>query len=221
MGILNRKLTNSLRINLVAAISQKSKISEQYRTIRTNFLSSVNGENYQTIVMTSPKRGEGKSTTVANFAIALAQQGKKILLIDADLRSPGSSLQSAFNIGNSIGLSNVLIGRNLMEDAIYNTDIRGLDLLTSGPVPHNPAELLGSKSMDIVIDTVNKNYDVVLFDTPPVFEVSDAKIIANKCDGLILVLRWGKTKNEDAIEAKRLLESASAKLLGVILNDKT
>jgi protein-tyrosine kinase len=208
-------------VNLVTAISQKSKISEQYRTIRTNFLSSINGLNYETIVITSPKSGDGKSTTAANFAVTLAQQGKKVLLIDADLRNPGSALQSAFNIGNFIGLSNVLIGRNLIEDAIYHTDIRGLDLLPSGHVPHNPAELLGSKSMDKVIDNVKKNYDVVIFDTPPVFEVSDAKIIANKCEGLILVLRWGKTKNEDAIEAKRLLESASAKLLGVILNDKT
>ncbi|WP_257984266.1 CpsD/CapB family tyrosine-protein kinase [Neobacillus cucumis] len=219
MALLNRKsLQLKKKINLITATNQNCKISEQYRTIRTNFLSSLNCINSRTIIITSPGHDEGKSTTAVNFAISLAQQGKKVLLIDADLRNP--ILHYSFKMENSIGLSNVLSGNLLLEDSIYRSGIRDLDLLTSGPIPFNPAELLGSEVMGKLIETVSGQYDVVLFDTPPVLEVSDAKIIANQCDGVILVVRYGKTKNEQAIEVKKFLESSKANLLGTIINNK-
>ncbi|MEH7355998.1 CpsD/CapB family tyrosine-protein kinase [Neobacillus drentensis] len=219
MKLVNKKSPQIIkRMGLIVETNQYCNISEQYRTIRTNFLSSHNCLNSRTITITSPKREDGKSTTASNFAISLAQQGKKVLLIDADLRNP--TLNITFKMENYVGLSDVLVGRNIIEDSIFRSGINGLDLMTSGPIPFNPTELLGSKKMEILIETVSILYDVILFDTPPVLEVSDAKIIANQCDGQILVIRWGKTKNEEAIEAKKILESAKAKLLGVILNDK-
>ena len=219
LDLINRG-TKSLKkkISLIAATNQSCKISEQYRTIRTNLLSSLNGIYFRTLVITSPNREDGKSTTAANLAISLAQQGKKVLLIDADLRN--ATLYSTLKIDNSIGLSSVLAGRTMLEDAINKTEVKGLDVIPSGPVPVNPADLLGSHAMGVLIEMVNGIYDIVLFDTPPVLEVADAKIIANQCDGLILVIRWGKTKSEEAIEAKKLVESANSKLFGVILNDK-
>ncbi|MEH7112576.1 CpsD/CapB family tyrosine-protein kinase [Neobacillus niacini] len=219
MGINNKKKINRLKkVSLVAVNNQKGKISEQYRIIRTNFLTSIDCKNSQTLTITSPNQEEGKSTTAANFAISLAQQGKKVLLVDADLRN--SSMHYIFKVDNSFGLSSLLVGERELEYIINKTEINGLDFLPSGPVPNNPAELLGSKKMELFINTVIRQYDIVLFDTPAVLEVADAKIIANLCDGILLVIRWGKTKSNEAKDAKKLLESASAKLLGVILNSK-
>nr|WP_263325062.1 CpsD/CapB family tyrosine-protein kinase [Neobacillus sp. Marseille-Q6967] len=219
MKLIDRKSSQlKKKINLITATNPNGIISEQYRKIRTNFLSCPNSINPQTVIITSPNQEEGKSTTAANFAVSLAQQGKNVLLIDANLRK--SSLHSSFKVDNSIGLSNVLKGRNQLNDVIVQTEIKGLDLIPSGPPPLNPAELLGSNEMELLIDNVIKRYDMVLFDTPGVLEFADAKILANQCDSLILVIRWGKTKNEAAIEAKRLLEPDKAKLLGVILNDR-
>ncbi|WP_342432786.1 CpsD/CapB family tyrosine-protein kinase [Neobacillus sp. FSL H8-0543] len=219
MELLNRKSPNIMKkAGIITAINQNCRVSEQYRTIRTNFLSSLKGNTSRTLIITSPNRGEGKSTTAANFAISLAQQGKKVLLVDTDLRN--SKLHAIFNLNNNIGLSNVLIGNNLLEDTIKKTEISGLDIIPSGPAPFNPAELLGSLAMELLIEKVNSLYDVVVFDTPPVLEVADAKIMANQCDSLILVIQFGKTQSDEAIEAKKLLESASAQLLGVILNGK-
>jgi protein-tyrosine kinase len=218
LKLMNRKSSHlNKKVNLIVASNQNCKISEQYRTIRTNFLSSINCVNSRTLIITSPNGQEGKSTTAANFAISLALQGKKVLLIDANMRNP--ILDLTFKIDNSIGLSSVLKGRIRFEDTIDKTDIKGLDLLTSGPVPINPTELLGSQNMEALIKTAVGLYEVIVFDTPPILEVSDAKILANQCDGLLLVIRSGRTKSAETIRAKKLLESSNTKLLGIILND--
>ncbi|WP_316569589.1 CpsD/CapB family tyrosine-protein kinase [Neobacillus sp. YIM B06451] len=215
---MNRKSSfPSKKISLVAATNPTCKISEQYRTIRTNYLSSIDCMNARTILITSANEQEGKSTFAANFAISLAQQGKKVLLIDANLRNP--ILDFSFKMENSIGLSSVLKGRVRFEDTIAKTDIKGVDLLTSGPIPLNPAELLGSPNMESLISTVAGLYDVVLFDTFSILEVSDAKILANQCDGLIIVIQSGETSVDDIVKIKRQLEHCKTKLLGIILNE--
>lgn len=218
MPLKSIKSSNKIdKINLVTSKSPNSKISEEYRTIRTNLLGSMDGRKTQSLIVTSPNYNDGKSTTAANLAISITQLGKKVLLIDADLRNP--MLFFAFKFNNSVGLSNVLTGDTRLEDAIKQTEIKGLDLLTSGSLAVNAADLLSSKLMKSVIETATNQYDMVLIDTPPVLEVADVKIFSDYCDGVILVVRYRKTENNDLIQAKKLLANSS-NLVGIILNNK-
>ena len=214
-----KQKTNSSNRTLIAHTNPRSPISEQYKTIRTNieFSSSVNGA-IRTLVVTSSGPGEGKSTTVANLAVVFAQQGKKVLLIDADLRKP--TVHYTFRKDNTIGLTNVLTKQAELSQAASESDIENLYILSSGPIPPNPAELLGSKAMDELLNQAEQSFDLVLFDTPPVLAVTDAQILSSKCDGSILVVRSNATIIEAATKAKDLLMAAQAKLLGVVLNDK-
>ena len=210
--------TQSNNRKLISKVNPRSPISEQYRTIRTNIeYSSVEGEIHS-IVVTSAGPEEGKSTTVANLAVVFAQQGKKVLLIDADLRKP--TIQYTFQVDNKYGLTNILMKQRTLAESIQHTDDDQLYILTCGPIPPNPAEILGSKTMEELLKEANEKFDIVLFDAPPVLAVTDAQILANKCDGTILVVASEKTENEQAIKAKELLESARGKLLGVVLNNK-
>lgn len=205
--------------SLVAHKDPKSPIAEQYRTIRTNIQFSAVDKEFETLMVTSAGPGEGKSTTSANLAIVLAQQGKKVLLIDADLRKP--TMQYTFHVENIVGLTNVLTHQAELNDAIEETGIENLHILTSGPIPPNPAELLGSKAMQELITSVKADYDLILFDTPPVLAVTDAQILSNQCEGVILVVHSGKTEVDAITKAKELLTNAKAKILGVVLNQKS
>jgi protein-tyrosine kinase len=204
--------------NLITFYSPRAVITEQYRTIRTNIEFSSVDESIKSILVTSSAPGEGKSTTVANLAVVFAQQGKKVLLIDADLRKP--TVHYTFQTDNLNGLTNVLTKQSSIEMAVSQTYVENLAVLTSGPIPPNPAELLGSKAMEDLLESVKQEYDVVIFDTPPILAVTDAQILANKCDGTILVVNSGKTVIEPAVRAKELLLSSKGKLLGVVLNQK-
>jgi protein-tyrosine kinase len=170
-------------------------------------------------MITSPKFGEGKSMVTANLAISIARQGEKVLVIDADLRKP--TLHFMFKVENKIGLTDVLDGKILMKEAVNKTAIKRLDLLTSGDIPINSTELLSSELMKQLMEEAAIDYDIVLFDTPPVLKVADTSILANQCDSVILVVKYGKTESEKALEAKTLLERARAKVLGIILNGKS
>jgi capsular exopolysaccharide synthesis family protein len=211
------KINNKIR-QLITKINPKSPISEQYRTIRTNIqFASVDNE-IQSLIVTSSGPGEGKSTTAANLAVVYAQAGKKVLLIDADLRKP--TVHYTFRLDNLTGLSNVLVGEKTIEEAANCTDIENLDVISCGPIPPNPSELLASKKMEQFIKDATGDYDLVIFDTPPVLAVTDAQILANMVDGSILVVRSKKTELESATKAKDILEPAKAKLLGTVLNDR-
>ncbi|MBP1915432.1 capsular exopolysaccharide synthesis family protein [Lederbergia galactosidilyticus] len=203
---------------LVAKANPKSPISEQYRTIRTNIEFSAVDEEIRTLMVTSSGPAEGKSTTTANLAVVFAQQGKKVLIVDADMRKP--TVHYTFGVTNTIGLTNVLTRQATLEDAARSTDVENLHVLSSGPIPPNPAELLGSKGMQLFFEKGKELYDMVIFDTPPVLAVTDAQILANKCDGTVLVVASGKTELESAQKTKELLAAAQAKLLGVVLNNK-
>ncbi|RXJ02263.1 polysaccharide biosynthesis tyrosine autokinase [Anaerobacillus alkaliphilus] len=216
-----RKDKNSLdpkRRSLITHLRPKSPIAEQYRTIRTNIQFSSLDQEVRTIVITSTGPGEGKSTTAANLAVVLAQQGKNVLLVDADLRKP--TAHYTFGQVNTFGLTNVLTKQSELKAVVLETDVANLSLLTSGPIPPNPAELLASASMDELIQEALQHFDTVVFDTPPVMAVTDAQVLANKADGAVLVVASGKTEKEGAVKAKELLVSAKAKLLGVVLNRK-
>jgi protein-tyrosine kinase len=214
----NKKTVNSNQRNIITHLDPRAPISEQYRTIRTNIQFSSVDESIQSLLITSSGPGEGKSTTVANLAIVFAQQGKRVLLIDADLRKP--TVHYTFQLNNHIGLTNVLTKQSTIDASVNRTDIENLFVMSSGPIPPNPAELLGSKAMDEFLEASLQQFDMVIFDTPPVLAVTDAQILANKCNGTILVVNSGKTEFEPAVKAKELLLSSNGKLLGVVLNNK-
>lgn len=204
--------------SLISMTSPKSPIAEQYRTVRTNIqFSSVDNE-LRTLVVTSAGPSEGKSTTTANLAVVFAQQGKRVLIIDSDLRKP--TVQYTFRIDNYLGLSNVLTKQTSLDEAVKPTSQANLWVLPSGPIPPNPSELLGSKGMIALLQVVQEQYDIIILDSPPVLAVTDAQVLANVVDGVVLVVSSGKTEIDSAKKAKELLDSAKAKILGVVLNNK-
>lgn len=204
--------------NLVTKNNPKSPISEQYRTIRTNIQFSTVDKKIRSILVTSSCPSEGKSTTAGNLAVVFAQQGKKVLLVDSDLRRP--TMHFAFDITNNIGLTNALMKQTSLAKAVYRAGEENLYILPSGPVPPNPAELLASKAMDELVEEMYREFDIVLFDSPPLLAVTDAQILANRCDGTILVVRSAKSDKDEVRKAKELLDSVNANLLGAILNRK-
>lgn len=210
--------SNQEQRKLISHFEPKSPITEQYRAIRTNLDYASIEEKLQTILVTSAGPGDGKSTTVANLAVVLAQQEKRVLLVDADLRKP--TVHYTFRQFNQRGLTNVLTQQSSFADAVATTQVPHLDVLTSGPIPPNPSELLGSHAMSRFIEEVTSLYEYVLFDTPPMLAVADAQILANVCDGSILVVRSGGTDRQGAIKVKELLAQGKAKLLGAVLNEK-
>ncbi|ETI69182.1 CpsD/CapB family tyrosine-protein kinase [Neobacillus vireti] len=203
---------------LITAIAPKSPISEQFRTIRTNIQFSAIDEEIRTIMVTSSGPGEGKSTTAANLAVTFAQLGKKVLLVDADLRKP--TVHYTFGENNGFGFTTVLTKQRTLEKTVIETDEQDLYILTSGPIPPNPAELLSSKSMEQFMEEVKAQFDYIILDTPPLLAVADPQILANQCDGSIFVVFSERTEIEQAKKAKELLEHAQSKLLGVVLNNK-
>lgn len=206
------------RRKLIAKYDPKSPISEQYRNIRTNILYSSIDEEVRSILVTSSGPGEGKSTTAANLAIVFAQQGKTVLLVDADLRKP--TVHYTFNLNNTAGLTSILTNQMELMEAIHQYDEKNLYILPSGPVPPNPSELLGSRAMNHFLDKALEEFDIVLFDTPPVLAVTDAQVLANLCHGSILVVSSGKTDKEAVAKTKEQLSSSAGKILGVVLNNK-
>ncbi|MBM7606280.1 capsular exopolysaccharide synthesis family protein [Metabacillus crassostreae] len=204
--------------SLISMTTPKSPIAEQFRTIRTNIQFSSIDKELQTIIVTSSGPGEGKSTTTANLAVVFAQQGKRVLLMDADMRKP--TVHYTFRIENHKGLSNVLTRQATLGEAVNVTSQDNLWVLSSGPIPPNPSELLGSKGMIALLEQAKDEYDIVILDTPPVLAVTDAQILSNVADGVVLVVSSGKTEVDSAKKAKELLESAKAKIMGVVLNNK-
>ncbi|TWT27891.1 CpsD/CapB family tyrosine-protein kinase [Planomicrobium sp. CPCC 101110] len=202
---------------LVARTNPNSIVTEQYRTIRSNINFSLPSVDMKTLLFTSASKEEGKSTTSGNIAIVFAESGKKVLLVDADMRRP--TLHHTFRMSNKVGLSNLLLEKGNLQDAIKKSGIRGLDLLMSGQIPSNPAELLDSVVMTRLIDELKEKYDLIIFDSPPILAVTDAKILANKCDGTVLIVNTGKTEKESVTKARDALATAKAFILGVVLNN--
>lgn len=201
---------------IITSQNPKSPVSEAYRTLRTSIeFSRVDGE-LKSIMITSATPGEGKSTTAANLAAVYAQADKRVLIIDADLRKP--TLHYAFNLSNRIGLTSYLAGQSKLEYCITVSEENQVDVLPSGPLPPNPAEMLSSKRMKNMLEELRAQYDILLIDTPPVLAVTDAQIVATLCDGVLLVVNSGKVKREQAAKAQASLNHVKARILGVVLN---
>ncbi len=194
----------------------KSMVSEAFRMLRTNLQFVGVDKPLKKIVITSSNPEEGKSVVAANLAISIASTGSKVLLIDADLRRP--KVHKLFFLENYKGLSSLLAGDLKIDDVANETPVENLHIITSGPIPPNPAEILGSAKMNQFIEKASSVYDMIIFDSPPVNTVADASILSSIADGVILVIEAGVTAREAAILAKEQLEKINARILGVVLN---
>jgi len=194
----------------------KSPVAEAYRILRTNIEFSSTDRKIKVILVTSSGPAEGKSTTAANTAIAMADANRRVLLIDCDLRKP--AIHRMFGLVNIKGLTNILVEGIEYSDITNVTDVENLEIITSGPKPPNPAELLGSRRMKEFLDRVREDYDVVIIDAPPVLPVTDAAVLSQYVDGVILVAGYGVTTFEAAAQAKASLQKVNARILGVVLN---
>ena len=228
------KDTIEMLAKLACLFDPKSVLAESYRALRTNIQFSSASSDIKTVLFTSAGLGEGKTTTIANVAIALAQDGKRVVLVDADLRRP--VVHARFGLHREPGLTEVLVGSIGLQDAIRTvTDLMigtlgvdrvmnspGLDnlyLLPSGAIPANPAELLNSASLTQIIDELRKQYDVVLLDTPPILPISDAVMLSSKVDGVVLVYQVGRIGRNALKRTKFLIDHGHGHILGTVLTN--
>ncbi|KAA3657191.1 MAG: capsular biosynthesis protein [Chloroflexi bacterium] len=203
-------------MDLITLTDPRSPVSEAYRTLRTN-LSFYSLDNpIRTLVVTSAATDEGKSTTIANLAVTMAQGGNRTILVDCDLRRP--SLHALFNLQPEPGFTNAILEEN-GRPSLQQTSIDNLSLLSAGTLPPNPADLLGSKKVDQIINTLAEQADIVLFDAPPVIAVTDAAVLGAKVDGVLLIINAGKTKRDHAERAKDTLEKAKVRIVGATLTN--
>lgn len=191
-------------------------VREAYKTLRTNIRFFLNQEGCKKFCVTSSTMGEGKSITILNLAISFAENGQKVLLIDADMRRPAMARLLVEKVAP--GLSNVLAGLVTEEEAIRKEVYPNLDILFSGDIPPNPSELLGSDRMKELLARLSLDYDYILVDSPPVNAVADARVVASLLDGVLYLVRQGKTEKEAVARGINQLKLTDAKLLGFILN---
>ena len=212
-----KKTAATLARKLITVVNPKAVVSEQFKTIRTNINFSMPDKDLKTLLITSSTPSEGKSTVSSNVAVVFAQEGKRVLLVDADMRKP--TVHHTFKLNNTRGLANVLTRQETIDEVIHESGIDGLQVVTSGPIPPNPAELLTSQTMKYVMQDLASQYDVVIFDAPPILSVTDSQILSNKCEGTILVVNSGVAEKAEVIKAKEALLASQANILGVVMNN--
>lgn len=203
-------------LNIVTVNKPLSPISEAYRTLRTNILFSSIDSNPKTMLITSSSPREGKTTTAVNLAVSIAQEGKKTILLDCDLRKP--QVHKLFQISNEDGLSNILIDEINVDMGIKKTVVPNLFLLPSGKIPPNPSELLSSQKMQQFMESLRQSFDSIVIDSPPLIVVTDAQIISKYSDVCILVVASGESDKNSVMKAKELLCNVNANLIGIVLN---
>lgn len=197
-------------------LDPKSVAAECCRSIRTNILFMSPDRPLRTIVVTSPSPQEGKTTTAINIGVTMAEAGGRVLIIDTDMRRP--RLHRSFGVPNQTGISTVIVGKATLEEAVKRTDVPNLDVLTCGPVPPNPSELLHTSKFGVVLADCAKLYDRIILDSPPTSAVTDPAVLGNLADGVVLVIKAGETTRESAMHARRQLDTAKARLVGVVVN---
>jgi non-specific protein-tyrosine kinase len=207
--------------DLVTLTDPRSPAAEAYRTLRTNltFFAALD-RPVETLVVTSAGPDEGKSDVLANLAVTMAQGERRTILVDADLRRPG--LHVIFGVPNDRGLTTMILEEQALDDPpLLDVGVENLQLMPSGPLPPNPADVLGSRKMEQVIAAFRDRADVILFDAPPVVVVTDAAVLGKKVDGVLLVVSAGQTRREHARRAKELLERVQVRIVGAVLNEAT
>ncbi|MBN1201493.1 MAG: CpsD/CapB family tyrosine-protein kinase [Anaerolineae bacterium] len=203
-------------VNLITLTDPRTPAAEAYRTLRTNLMFYGLDTPISTLVISSPVPGEGKSVTLANLAVTLAQGGHTTIVVDGDLRQPRQ--HDLWRLSNEYGLTDMLLeDAALQNPALQAVGVDNLRVLTSGPLPPNPADVIGSRRMDEVIEALKSKADYVLFDAPPVLAVTDAALLGLKVDGLLLVLRAGASRRDHAARAKEELERVKVPVIGTVL----
>lgn len=198
-------------------VGNSFEIVEAYKALRANLLFSLASSPQKIILVSSSEPGAGKSTTCSNLAVLMAQTGSRVLLVDADLRKP--TLHRHFHVSKSNGLTRHLINLSTWQEIVQKEVAPNLDLITSGPIPPNPSELLGSARMVQFLNQVAEEYDYVFIDTPPVNVVTDSLVLAARASGTILVCRQNVTTYDELTEAIKNIENVNGTLLGVVIND--
>jgi non-specific protein-tyrosine kinase len=204
--------------SLITISNPRSPVAEAFRTLRTNLEFSNLDKTLRSLLVTSASAEEGKSTTLANLAVTIAQSGKRVIVADADLRRP--TLHQIFGLKNNSGLTDMVRDESLLANPpLQETSVANLQALTSGQLPPNPAEILGSKRMGEILTALLERADMVLFDAPPLLAVTDAAVLSSKVDGVLLVVSAGKTKRENARKAQAQLEKINARIIGAVLTN--
>jgi capsular exopolysaccharide synthesis family protein len=217
LGVINH-LNGSMKKGPITIAEPKSPTAEAYRTLRTNVSHTSLEGPMKAIMITSAEPGEGKTTTLANLAVVMAQNGLEVIVADCDLRHPKAHIQ--FRLNNRKGITNLFEQQSyVLDGSCQPAGVRNLSVVTSGSLPSNPAELLGSGKMRAIIEAMGREADVVLIDTPPALAVTDAAVLAPNTDGVLLVVRPGKTRARAVKRTLELLGQVRAKVLGVVLND--
>lgn len=208
--------TDAVDTPLITSIDTYAPRAEAFRVLRTNLQFIDPDAQHKVFVVTSSLPGEGKTTTAVNLALALAEGGEKVVLVEGDLRRP--KISEYMRVESAVGLTTVLIGKISLADAVQPSATNGLDILTSGSTPPNPAELLKSGAMSALIASLRESHDIVLIDAPPLLPVTDGALLAAQADGALLVVRYGKTTTDQVALAVDRLEAVGATPLGVIFN---
>lgn len=209
-------MTSSSEQVLITLREPASAAAEAYRTLRTNILFSSLDKPIHTLLITSAEPTPEKSLTAANLAVTMAQAEQRVLLVDCDLRQP--MLHTIFGLVNDQGLTSAILDQEAPL-AIQPTEVPGLSLLPSGPLPPRPADLLGSRRMEGLLHRLRQAADIVIFDTPPVQNVTDALVLSTRVDGVLLVVQAGHSRRDRVREARQKLEKVKANLLGVVLSN--
>lgn len=217
MNLIKEGLMKNQARNLAFLQPGNSLISEQYRIIRTNIMFAHLDCDIKSVLFTSEIPGAGKSTTAANVAAAFAQAGKKTVLVDADLRQPTGHY--TFGVSNQSGLTAGIVNDLQLKEIIKQTSVNNLDIVTAGPVPTNPSELLSSVKLVQMLTDLKNLYDMVIVDSPPILAVADAQILSKYTDGTVIVTDVKNNNLQRLKEAKQLLEKTDARILGVVLNN--
>lgn len=204
--------------DLITLTDPRSPAAEAYRTLRTNLTFAALDKPLETLLVTSAAPGEGKSSVLANLAVTMAQGERRVILVDADLRRP--HLHEIFGLPNDRGLTTMIVEETALDDPpLIKSGVDNLWLIPSGPLPPNPADILGSRRMEEAITRLKSRADVILFDAPPIVAVTDGAVLGTKVDGVLLVVRAGRTRRDHVQQARELLERVHVRIVGAVLSN--